>query len=123
MTNKFGLFINLNYAHHPHNECNLVWKKLQSHLSKAGFVFEKRYFAMTTDKSRDDLVEISRQVLDDLQNEIENLYSYLNDCYVVNLNTSSDLMLPDTSTSIDVEDISTDELNALGVEYDSLIKK
>lgn len=88
-----------------------------------GFLFQKRTFTIDTDKSRDEIANDVRGLFDLIQKEQEHFFSYVSDSYILNLEDCSDLTLPDTSESIDVENITFQELNIMGIEYDSLIKK
>ena len=123
MSNKYGLFINLDYAHKPTAECTYIWQKIQDHLTHNGFSFQRRAFAITTEKNRDELVHVVRGLLDELQSQEENFFSFITDCYILNLDNCSDLTLPDTTDSNDVEDITLQDLNTIGIDYDLLFKK
>ena len=122
MSNKFGVFVNLDYAHQPHSECSLIWKKIMDDMINYGFLFEKRVFVLITDKSRDEISNGVRALFDTIQKEQPDFYSYISDSYILNLKDCSDLTLPDTSDSIDVENITFQELNSMGIEYDLLLK-
>ena len=123
MTNKFGLFINLDYAHKSHNECSLIWQEIMNKMLKYGFSFNKRTFSFNTEKSSEEISLDVRCLFDEIQAEHHDFYSYITDCYILNLEGCHDLTLPDTSNSIDVEDISLQDLKAHGVEYDLIFKK
>lgn len=123
MTNKFGLFINLDYAHRPQSECTHVWQKIMDTLLQYGFSFQKRAFAISTEKNREDLSMDIRSLFDDIQAKQNDFFDYIADCYILDLENCTDLTLPDTSNSIDVEDISLEELNSIGIDYDLLFKK
>lgn len=123
MSNKFGLFINLDYAHKPTAECTYVWQKIMDKMLHSGFSFQRRAFAISTEKNRDELAHVVRVLLDELQTEQENFYSFIIDCYILNLENCSDLTLPDTSNSIDVEDITLQDLNTIGIDYELLFKR
>ncbi|MCU7799046.1 MAG: hypothetical protein KZQ70_02595 [gamma proteobacterium symbiont of Lucinoma myriamae] len=122
MSNNFGVFINLDYAHQPHAECTLIWNKIMEVMVDYGFIFQKRVFTITTNSSRDEISSDVRGLFDLIQKEQEHFYSYICDNYILNLEECSDLTLPDTSASIDVENITFQELNIMGIEYESLIK-
>jgi len=122
MTNKFGLFINLDYAHKPDHDCALVWQKISDKLLNYGFSFQKRAFSINTDKNRDDISSDVRGLFDEIQAEQDDFFAYIVDCYILNLDNCTDLTLPDTSNSIDVEDISLQDLNTIGIDYDLLFK-
>lgn len=123
MSNKFGLFINLDYAFKPEDECSLVWKKIMDKMLKYGFSFQKRAFAIITEKTSGEVSIDVRSLLDEIQAEQNDIFSYISDCYILNIDNCNDLTLPDTSNSIDVEDISLQDLDAIGIEYDLLLKK
>ena len=123
MSNKFGLFINLDYAHKPTAECSYIWQKIMDQMLHNGFSFQRRSFTITTDKNRDDLAHFVRGLLDELQAEQQNFYGFIIDCYILNLENCSDLTLPDTSDSIDVEDITLQDLNTIGIDYELLFKR
>lgn len=123
MSNKFGLFINLDYAHKPTAECSYIWQKIMDTMLHNGFSFQRRAFTIATEKSRDDLAHFVRELLDNLQSEQDNFYSFIIDCYILNLENCSDLTLPDTSDSIDVEDITLQDLNTIGIDYELLFKR
>ncbi|MCU7940253.1 MAG: hypothetical protein KZQ64_07380 [gamma proteobacterium symbiont of Bathyaustriella thionipta] len=123
MSNNFGLFINLDYAHHPSEECSLLWNKIMDKMLLNGFSFQKRAFSIKTDKERIEVAKDVRGLLDEIHMEQSDFHSYIADCYILNFDNCSDLTLPDTSNSINVEDISMEELNALGVGYEVLFEK
>ena len=123
VSNKFGVFINLDYAHQSHVECRFIWDKIMGVMLDYGFLFQKRIFTIITDKSREEISNDVRSLFDLIQKEEEQLFSYISDSYILNLADCSDLTLPDTSKSIDVENITFQELNIMGIEYDSLVKK
>ena len=123
MTNEFGLFVNLDYAHKSQAECALVWQSIMDAMLEYGFVFKKRTFSIHTEKNRDEISVDVRALFDQLQAEQQGFYGYIIDCYILNLETCNDLTLPDTSDTIEVEDISLQDLNTIGVDYDLLFKK
>lgn len=123
MSNKFGLFINLDYAHRPAEECLFIWNKIVDKMLQNGFSFQKRAFTIKTDKDRDEIAMDVRGLLDEIQIEQCDFYSYIVDCYILNVENYSDLTLPNTSNSIDVEDLSLEDLDALGVGYEMLFEK
>lgn len=118
MFNKFGVFINLDYAHKSADECSIVWQKVMDLMLSNGFSFEKRVFIINTTSDRDEIATNVRKLLDEIRLDQHDLYSYINDCYILNFQNCIDLTLPDTSNAIDVEDVSEEDLEALGVEYD-----
>ena len=123
MSNKFGLFINLDHAHHPSEECAFIWNKITDKMLQNGFSFQKRAFVIKTDKERNEMAIDIRGLLDEIQMEQHDFYSYLIDCYMLNVEDCSDLTLPDTSNSIGVEHVSPEDLDKLGVGYEMLFKK
>lgn len=123
MPNKFGLFINLDYARHPSEECSFIWNKIMDKMLQNGFSFQKRAFSIRTNKERDEVAMEIRELLDEIQIDQHDFYRYIVDCYILNVENLSDLTLPDTSNSIDVEDISLEDLDALGVGYELLFEK
>jgi len=123
MAHKFGLFINLDYAHKTDIDCSLVWQKIMDKIVNNGFSFEKRAFVIISEKSSEELSTDVRDLLDELLDEQQDLFSYIVDCYILNLDNCTDLTLPDTSNSIAVEDISLEELDALGIKYNLPLKK
>ncbi len=123
MLKTFGLFINLNYAHKPWDECSLIWQMIMKKMLENGFTFQKRTFQILTEKNSDELSATVRQLFEEIQRDKHNLYSYLVDCYILNIENCNDLTLPDTSDSIDVEHINVQDLKAAGVKYELLFKK
>ncbi|WP_198264219.1 hypothetical protein [sulfur-oxidizing endosymbiont of Gigantopelta aegis] len=123
MSNQFGLFIHLDYAHKPQDDCAMVWQNIMDTMQGYGFDFNKRAFFIDTDKSRDDISQDIRHLFDEIQLVQADFYSYIMDCYILNYETCSDLTLPDTSETIEVEDISLQDLNTIGVDYDLLFTK
>ncbi len=123
MTNEFGLFVNLDYAHKSQDECAQIWHCIMEVLLDYGFLFQKRAFVIHTEKNRDQISLDVRHLFDVIQLEQPNFYSFIVDCYILNLEGCNDLTLPDTSDTIEVEDISLDDLNIIGVDYDLLFKK
>lgn len=122
MAHKFGLFINLDYAHKADDACSLIWQKIRDRAARHGFSFEKRVFVIFSEKSAEQLSADVRVLLDEILIEQDDLYSYIVDCYILNLDNCTDLTLPDTSGSIDVEDISLDDLDVLGIKYNLPLK-
>lgn len=123
MSNEFGLFVNLDYAHKSQEECALIWQSIMDSMLHYGFLFKKRAFTITTTKSRDEVSLDIRHLFDELQLKQDKFYSYIIDCYILNIENCVDLTLPDTSDSIQVEDISLKDLNSIGVDYDLLFKR
>ena len=123
MTNEFGLFVNLDYAHKSQDECSLIWQNIMDAMLEYGFLFKKRAFVICTEKSRDEISVDVRHLFDDIQTIQQDFYSYIIDCYILNLESCNDLTLPDTSDTIEVEDISLSDLNMIGVDYDLLFKR
>ena len=123
VTNEFGLFVNLDYAHKSQDECAQIWNSIMEAMLEYGFSFKKRAFVMTTEKSRDQISLDVRHLFDAIQLKQKNFYSFIMDCYILNLAGCNDLTLPDTSDTIEVEDISLDDLNIIGVDYDLLFKQ
>lgn len=117
MHHKFGLFINLDYAHKSDSECALIWQQIRDKMSANGFTFEKRAFVLNSEISSEELSSKVRALLNEILTQQPQLYSYIADCYILNFDDCTDLTLPDTSDSIDVEDISLEELDALGITY------
>lgn len=123
MPNEFGLFVNLDYAHKSEDECYLIWQMIMDAMLKYGFAFKKRAFIITTEKDRNEISLDVRHLFDEIQSVQQNFYSYIIDCYILSLESYNDLTLPDTTDSIEVEDISLNDLNKIGVDYDLLFKK
>lgn len=123
MSNRFALFINLDYAHKSESECALIWQSIMDTMLNYGFLFRKRAFVITTEKNRDEISVAVRRLFDGLQAEQQFFYSYITDCYILNYESCNDLTLPDTSDTIQVEDISLEDLNTIGVDYDLLFKQ
>lgn len=123
MSNEFGLFVNLDYAHKSQSECAQIWKNIMDAMLEYGFLFKKRAFTINTEKSRDEISSDVRTLFDEIQSKQYDFYSYIIDCYILNLESCNDLTLPDTSSTIEVEDISLNDLNIIGVDYDLLFKK
>lgn len=123
VSNEFGLFVNLDYAHKSQDECALTWDSIMEAMIEYGFVFKKRTFAIVTEKSRDEISLDVRHLFDAIQLKQQDFYSFIVDCYILNLEGCNDLTLPDTSDTIEVEDISLDDLNIIGVDYDLLFKR
>ena len=123
MSNEFGLFVNLDYAHKSEDECALIWQSIMNTMLHYGFIFKKRTFVIKTEKNRDEISIDVRHLFDEIQAEQHDFYSYIIDCYILNLESCNDLTLPDTSDTIQVEDISLQDLNTIGVDYDLLFKR
>ncbi|MCW8931188.1 MAG: hypothetical protein OQL19_13220 [Gammaproteobacteria bacterium] len=123
MPNEFGLFVNLDYAHKSHEECSQTWQNIMDAMLGYGFMFKKRAFVINTDQTRDEISIDVRHLFDEIQLKQPSFYSFIIDCYILNLESCNDLTLPDTSESIEVEDISLSDLNVIGVDYDLLFKQ
>ncbi len=123
MSNKFGLFINMNYAHKSKEDCSMIWQEIMDTMLQNGFSFQKRAFSITTDNNINEMAIDIRKLLDKIQSKQLDFYSYIVDCYILNFDNCTDLTFPETSNSIDVEDISLEELEALGVGYELLLEK
>ncbi len=123
MPGQFGLFINLDYAHKSQQQCHRVWERITATMLDYGFEFKRRAFAITTDRDRDEISQDVRHLFDRIQLNEPDFYSYVVDCYILDVENCNDLTLPDTTDSIEVEDISLQDLNTIGVDYDLLFKK
>lgn len=117
MSNKFGVFINLDYCRHSSEDCSFLWQNITEKMYEKGFLFEKRIFTIRTDIECDEISIVIRGLLNEIQMEQHDLYSFIADCFILNFDNYNDLTLPDTSDSINVEDISIEDLNALGIEH------
>ena len=111
MSNKFGLFINMDYANKPKDECFIIWEVISDVMLKNNFSFNKRVFVFETEKNSHELSETVRKLFDDIHKEHPDLYSYIADCYILNFDGCNNLLLPDTSNTIEVEHISIDEIS------------
>jgi hypothetical protein len=40
VTNEFGLFVNLDYAHKSQDECSLIWQNIMDAMLEYGFLFK-----------------------------------------------------------------------------------
>ena len=116
MFNKFGVFIYLDYAHKGNDVCSLIWQIIMDAMLSNGFLFEKRVFSIKTNKSRDEIASYVRKLLDSIRVQQHDLFSFINDCYILDFNNLSDLTLPD-SKGIDVEHVNYEELEALGYRF------
>ncbi len=123
MPNVFGLFVNLDYAHKSQDECTQVWHIILDAMLEHGFSLQKRAFVIHTEKSRDEIAAEVRHLFDEIQARHQTFYGFIIDCFILDLESYNDLTLPDTSDTIEVEDISLDDLNINGVDYDLLFKK
>lgn len=122
MSNEFGLFVNLDYAHKSKDECALIWQSIMNTMLNYGFSFRKRAFIICTEKNRDEIAVDVRHLFDEIQAGQQDFYSYITDCYILNYESCNDLTFPDTTDTIEVEDISLEDLNIIGVDYDLLFK-
>ncbi len=122
VSNTFALFVNLDYAHKPQAECAQIWQSILDTMLGNGFLFRKRAFVISTEKTRDEIAMDVRHLFDEIQSRQANFYSYIIDCFILNYENCNDLTFPDTSDSIQVEDISLEDLNKIGVDYDLLFK-
>ncbi|MDX2504608.1 MAG: hypothetical protein QNL62_09050 [Gammaproteobacteria bacterium] len=122
MFNRFGVFINLDYAHNHQDECSLVWQKIMAKMHENGFSFEKRTFVISTNKNPNELSMDLRRLFDEILTRQHDFYSFISECYVLNCASYTDLTLPDTSKTIAVKDLSLEDLDALGVEYKLLFE-
>jgi hypothetical protein len=110
MSNKFGIFINMNYAAKPAGDCAKILEKIKQRFLSNGYSFEKRVFVINTDKDiKNTSIEV-RHLLSDIAKEFEDLHNYVSDCYMLDIKKYADLKLPDTSDSIDVEQIILEDL-------------
>lgn len=124
MATKYGLFINLDYANKPADECANIWDIIMDTMTHNGFTFKKRAFVITSEKNLDEIARFVVQLFDQVQMNSPNLhiYSYLADCFILTLDDWKDIKQPDTSNSILVEDVNLDELDAAGIKYNTLFK-
>ncbi len=122
---KYGLFINLDYANKPADECAKIWGIIMDAMAQNGFQFEKRAFVINSEKNTDEIAHFVVQLFDQIQMNLPDLhiYSYLADCFILLLDECKDIKQPDTSNSILVEDVNLDELDASGIEYNALFKR
>jgi hypothetical protein len=123
MSNKFGVFVNLDYAHKAKSECSIVWNKISAKMLEYGFLFKKRTFAIITEKHSSEVSLDVRRLFDEIQLEQQDFYSYLTDCYILNLDGCNDLTFPDTSSSIEVEYISLQNFNTFETETGTSMHK
>lgn len=117
MFNQFGIFMNLDYAHKPSDACSFIWQEIMDAMLANGFSFEKRAFTISTSNTRDEVATEVRKILDSVRCVHHDLYDFISDCYILNFDNCSDLTLPDTSGSIDVEHVSHEQLEALGYKF------
>lgn len=117
MFNKFGVFINLDYSHKSADKCSFLWQKVMEIMLSHGFTFKKRAFAINTNQNQTEVATHVRKLLDEIRLDQHDLDSFITDCYILNIEDCNDLTLPDTNNSIDVEDISHEELEALGYKF------
>ena len=110
MSNKFGVFINMNYTEKPTEDCVKILDKIKHQLLNNGYSFEKRVFVINTENDLKDTSIQVRHILSELAADIKNLHTYVSDCYMLDIKKYSDLKLPDTSDSIDVEQISLESM-------------
>ncbi len=124
MATKYGLFINLDYANKPADECSNIWGIIMDTMTQNGFSFEKRAFVIISEKSSDEIAQFVVHLFDQIQMNSPNLhiYNYLADCFILTLDDCKDIKQPDTSNSILVEDVNLDDLDAAGIEYNTLFK-
>ena len=63
-----------------------------------------------------------RRLFDEILATQHDFFSFISDCYILNFESCMDLTLPDTSKTIAVEDLSLEDLDALGIEYQLLFE-
>lgn len=114
MINKFGVFINMNYADKPAGDCIKILDKIKHKLLLNGYSFEQRVFVIHTEQNIKDSAKKVRQSLAEISMDVKDLHSYITDCYMLDIQKYADLKLPDTSDSIDVEQISIEDLELFG---------
>ena len=124
MANKYGLFINLDYANKPAEECSNIWGVITDVMMHNGFSFEKRAFVINSEKNLEDIANFVVYLFDQIQINSPDLhiYNYLADCFILTLDKCKDVKLPDTSNSILVEDVDLDDLDAACIQYNTLFK-
>ncbi len=110
MSNKFGVFINMNYTVKPSGDCIKVLAKIKEKLLVKGYSFEKRIFMKNTEMDLKETAKEVRHLLADIAREVKDLHTYVTDCYMLDIKKYADLKLPDTSNSIDVEQITLEDL-------------
>lgn len=110
MSNKFGVFVNMNYANKPAGDCVKILDMIKDKLLTKGYSFEKRIFVIHTEKDIKDTSKEVRHFLGEIAMNVKDLHSYITDCYMLDIKKYADLRLPDTSDSIDVEQISIEDL-------------
>jgi pyruvate-formate lyase-activating enzyme len=115
MSHKFGIFVNMNYTDKPAGDCIKILNKIKDKLLSKGYTFEKRVFVIRTEKDIKDAAKDVHHLLAEIAIEVKNLHSYLTDCYMLDIEKYADLKLPDTSESIEVEQITLDDLVIKGV--------
>lgn len=106
MSNKLGVFINLDYANKSNDECSKIWQKIIYTMLNNGFTVEKRALVINTDKNPDELSMEVRQLFAEIFTKQSDFHSYITDCYIVNFNDFTDLTFPDTSDNHNIESIS-----------------
>ena len=112
MLNRIGVFINMNYAQHS-DQCKPVWEKIMKSMRSYGFFFQKRVFVIMTDKSRDDIAEDVKVLFKIVSLEHEDCLKYIAECYISDFTDCYDMTLPDTNNSIDVELLTSEQLDSM----------
>lgn len=103
MRNKFGVFINLDYAHKPQNECSIIWQAIMDKMIVFGFSFERRVFSIDTSKSPDEISREVRRLFDEIKQEHNDIYLYITDCFFLNLNSLKEVALPDNNNNFEIQ--------------------
>jgi len=116
MSNKFGLFVNLNYASKPKEECSLIWEKITDKMLDNGFAFDRRAFIINTDQNMAELKISIKVLLDEIQKEQTNFYGFIMDCFLLDVKSCNDLILPYTIDSIEVKHIGIEDFEGAMAE-------
>lgn len=104
---RYDIIINLDYAGHPAEPLQNLFRQLQRAMQQAGFVMDGRRFSI--DLPPEEAQELARKVLDRLerayQREGDSLYPYIRECYGFEPEHLANLLLPPLD-EIDVQELS-----------------
>lgn len=94
----YGVVINLDYSHHPVNECKAIWQKIFQTMMLEGFHNDKRMFLITTILDKDTVCNKARHALNIMDAHLEaynkHSFHYVTDFFIIDMSDYVDLRLP-----------------------------
>ena len=104
---RFGIVINMDYAHHPRGLLLDLFQRIRSAMETNGFRLDGRVFSITLPGN--EASALARNVLEEIDSELilnESIYGYIKEFYGFDIGTVKNLLLPE-EMSLTVEEYDT----------------